>query len=83
MSPSHHHNGSMAICTPGHTYVRLHIAGIQKILSRKIQKQYDTNKNHVNFIMVLFLVYINKFFLFLISVSCRVVTSKTLFLQKF
>ena len=38
-------------------------------ISRKIQKQYDTNKNHVNFIMVPFLVYINQFLLFLISVS--------------
>ena len=49
---------------------------------RKIQKQYDANKNHVNVIMVPFLVYINQFLPFLISVSSKVVTSKTLFLQK-
>ena len=38
-------------------------------ISRKIQKQYDTYKNYVNFIMVPFLVYINQFIHFLISVS--------------
>ena len=43
-------------------------------ISRKIQKQYDTNKNHLSFIMVPFLVYINHFLLFfLISVSWKVV----------
>ena len=34
--PSHHHNGFMAICVLGHTYVRLHVAGIQNILCRKL-----------------------------------------------
>ena len=38
-------------------------------ISRDIQKQYDTNKNHVNFIIVPFLAYINQFLLFLISIS--------------
>ena len=32
-------------------------------ISRKTQKQYDPNKNHVNFIMVPFLAYINQFLL--------------------
>ena len=32
-------------------------------ISIKTQKQYDTNKNHVNFIMVSFLAYINQFLL--------------------
>ena len=38
-------------------------------ISRKIQKQHDTNKNHVDFIMGPFLVYINQFLPFLISAS--------------
>ena len=48
-------------------------------ISRKIRKQYDTNKNHANFIMVSFLVYINQFLPFLISVSGKLVTGKKLF----
>ena len=38
-------------------------------ISRKTQNQCDTNKNHVNFLMVPFLVYINQFLPFLILVS--------------
>ena len=34
--PSHHHNGCMAICVLGYTYVRLHLAGIQNIFCRTL-----------------------------------------------
>ena len=70
--PGRHHNGCMAVCVLGHTYLRLHVAGIQKIcldISGKIQKQHYINKNHVNFVMVSFLVYINQFFNFNFSIS--------------
>ena len=33
-SSNHHHNDCMAICALGHTYVRLHVADIQKISCR-------------------------------------------------
>ena len=63
-------------------YMLLAFKKVYVNISRKIQKQYGANKNHVSFIMVPFLVYINQFLPFLISVSSKVVTSKTLFLQK-
>ena len=47
-----------------YVYMLLAFKKIFVDISRKIQKQYDTNKNHVTFIMVPFLVYINQFLLF-------------------
>ena len=44
-----------------YSYMLLALKKFYVDMSRKIQKQYNTNKNHVNFIMVPFLVYINQF----------------------
>ena len=47
-----------------HGYVLLVFKNICLDISRKKQKQYDTNKNHVNFIIVPFLACINQFLCF-------------------
>ena len=44
-----------------YSYMLLALKKFYVDMSRKKQKQYNTNKNHVNFIMVPFLVYINQF----------------------
>ena len=51
--PSHHHNDLWQIVHLGtrmHGYVLLTFKNICLDISRKKQTQYDTNKNHVNFI---------------------------------
>ena len=44
-----------------YSYMLLALEKCCAYMSRKIQKQYETNKNHASFIMVSFLVYINQF----------------------
>ena len=60
----------MAVCQFVHLGTRMYVymlLAFKKLcvdISRKMQRQYDTNKNQVNFIMVPFLVYINQFLFF-------------------
>ena len=52
------------LSTRMHGYVLLAFKNICLDISRKKQTQYDTNKNHVNFIIVPFLACINQFLCF-------------------